>query len=104
MRVECGFKQAAIVFAILIFAGSCASTPTQTGEPPSAAESSAESSVEIHFVRGRNNHRLFATFREGAAVAQSFFEHQMLAESQVDRTHYMGFLIKASEFLKAPHP
>jgi hypothetical protein len=54
-------------------------------------------------VRGRNNHRLFVAIKGDAATAQSYLEHQILAESPVDPARYMTFLAQASEFLKTPH-
>ena len=88
--------------ALLLITSACSSAP-KTETPPPAGPSIDESSVEIHFVRGHNNHRLFVSMRGDAAVAQSFFEHQMLSESMIDHDRYMGFLAQACDFLKVPH-
>lgn len=99
MRTKVLFWATAVAFATLL--QGCKNPPTKE-KSPSATESATESSVVIHFVRGHNAHKLVASLRGGAAMAQSFLDRQVLAESTVDRAHYLNFLTQASEFLKTP--
>jgi hypothetical protein len=92
MRTEIGIL-------LLLTASSC-STPSHPSAAPAAAPDRIASSVEILYTRGHNQHRLFASLDGDKAVAQSYLDRQILAESAVDRANYFDFVKKASEFLK----
>jgi hypothetical protein len=90
-----------VAVTLLLFAlAGCSSTPPKKNPEP--VDPGSVSSVEINYVRGHNEHRLIATLKGEAAVAQTFLDRQVLAESTIDPGKYMGFLHQAAEFLKVP--
>lgn len=109
MRLNHPF-QLTLLLAVATIAPGCATpvkTPssenTATGSPAPTVkvppEAASHSSLDITYMLGHDVHRLRIEAAEGHVRAQTFVDHQVLKDTQVDRARYLELLGRAMNFM-----
>lgn len=89
------------VLTALCLAG-CATHRAKSDGSDEARIESIDSGIDISYVLGHAHRRLLVQTKDNQIVAQSYLEHQILKESEIDREHYADFLKKAKTFVENP--
>src|SRR4051812_18133641 len=90
--------------AVLVALSGCAQEQLKPEDPESRQKewerAALESSVDIQYVLGHNQHRLMAHSDPASVSAKTLLNRDMLEKGSVDRARYLAFLKKAADFAK----
>jgi hypothetical protein len=105
-RRRSAWRASALVAACLSASG-CATTGSGGAKSGDAAkplphEALKDSAVDISYVLGHSRRRLVAWARNESFGGQALLDHQILRESEVDRSRYSAFFGKAEALVSAP--
>lgn len=71
-------------------------------------EKAKDSSVDIHYILGREHYRFFVEAKGAQVIANTYLGKQVVEQGMIDSNRYPEFLSKASSFIdhqpKTPNP
>lgn len=103
------FPALALTAACCLIAGCAHSQGTRPDNTPGTADDEhlrsqlSDSSVDISYVLGHSHRRFLIWSKNASCGGQTYLDHQVMRESEVDQKHYAEYFGKVAQFVGAPH-